>query len=1019
MDMTFLKEFENPSSIHRGAPFWAWNTRLNQDELLWQIDRLKEMGLGGFTIHSRIGLETPYMGEEFMTLVKACVEKARRENMQAYLYDEDRCPSGTAGGEVTKDRRFQGRRLVFTPVERPEVTPHTAVEEAGRLMARYEIQLKDGWMSGYRRLAEGEKGDNVWYAYLMRIPSFPYYNGQTYLDTLNPEAVEAFVQKAYEPYWREVGEEFGSLIPSIFTDEPQFYHYVGLQLSTDRAEAELPCTEALFDYYAGRYGEDLLDSLPELIWELDGGRVSSTRWRYHDCVTEMFVCAYADTVGRWCGDHGIALTGHMMDEHCLLSQTGRVGEAMRSYRAFQIPGIDILCDAKEYGTAKQAQSVVHQKGGREMTSELCGVTNWDYDFRGHKLQGDWQAALGVTHRVPHLAWVSMEGEGKRDYPASIGYQSPWYREYPLIENHFARLNTALKQGNPCVRVGVIHPIESYWLAFGPQDKTGALRDEMQRQFDQTVEWLLFGLIDFDFISEGLLPSQKTSVKEERLCVGEMAYDVIVVPNCLTLRRTTVELLQKMPAEKVLILGDSPRYQEGEKSPDLEELVNRCTRVSFRYTALMEALESYRCVDLRETNGNRTSNRIYQMRRTENGWWIFIANARGTANKDVPQRQDVTLTLWPEDMTGYRAVCFDTMNGRYGTVETTVEDGRLSLATQLYDHDSLLLYVTKESCPGEKAMENGNTYSNLREVGRLPHPSTFVLSEPNVLVLDQATYQLDDGEWEPREDSLYIDNILRTRLGYPLKGDACIQPWANTAPPAPAHRLKLRYDFFSHVEVPAKLALERPWEVQLLWNGEAIPVLPEGYFVDKSIHTVPLPGIRRGWNQLEVTVAYNDRTNLEWMYLLGDFGVAVKGDTAYITPMPGDILFGDWCTQGLPFYAGNVTYHCDIDVEEGRYILEAAKFRAPLLSVQLDGQDIGKIAFAPYRLDLGSLRGRHRVSITAYGCRINAFGQLHNCDEQIWWYGPETWRTEGERFCREYVLRRSGVLAAPRILRYED
>ena len=60
--------------------------------------------------------------------------------------------------------------------------------------------------------------------------------------------------------------------------------------------------------------------------------------------------------------------------------------------------------------------------GREaVLSELYGVTNWDFNFLGHKAQGDWQAALGVTVRVPHLAWVSMAGESKRDYPAPLSY----------------------------------------------------------------------------------------------------------------------------------------------------------------------------------------------------------------------------------------------------------------------------------------------------------------------------------------------------------------------------------------------------------------------------------------------------------------------------------------------------------------------------------------------------------------------------------------------------------------------
>lgn len=156
----------------------------------------------------------------------------------------------------------------------------------------------------------------------------------------------------------------------------------------------------------------------------------------------------------------------MMEEPTLASQTAALGEAMRSYRSFDLPGIDMLCDSRELTTAKQAESAVHQFGYEGMLSELYGVTNWDFDFRGHKLAGDWQAALGVTIRVHHLAWTSMAGEAKRDYPASISYQSPWYKEYHLIEDYFGRLNTALTRGSAEVKVGVVHPVD-------PTGSTGA------------------------------------------------------------------------------------------------------------------------------------------------------------------------------------------------------------------------------------------------------------------------------------------------------------------------------------------------------------------------------------------------------------------------------------------------------------------------------------------------------------------------------------------------------------------
>ncbi len=85
--------FENPANEYRAAPFWGWNCELDKEMLLRQIDCLKEMGFGGFHMHSRAGISIKYLGDEYMELVKACVKKAKAEGMYAYLYDEDRWPS--------------------------------------------------------------------------------------------------------------------------------------------------------------------------------------------------------------------------------------------------------------------------------------------------------------------------------------------------------------------------------------------------------------------------------------------------------------------------------------------------------------------------------------------------------------------------------------------------------------------------------------------------------------------------------------------------------------------------------------------------------------------------------------------------------------------------------------------------------------------------------------------------------------------------------------------------------------
>lgn len=69
------------------------------------------------------------------------------------------------------------------------------------------------------------------------------------------------------------------------------------------------------------------------------------------------------------------------------------------------------------------------------------------------------------------------------------------------------MNTALTRGKARVRIGVVHPIESYWLHYGPKEQTALIREEMESRFRNLTEWLLFSQLDFDFIAESLLPIQ--------------------------------------------------------------------------------------------------------------------------------------------------------------------------------------------------------------------------------------------------------------------------------------------------------------------------------------------------------------------------------------------------------------------------------------------------------------------------------------------------------------------------------
>lgn len=1024
--------FLTPTSSFRGAPLWAWNTKLNKDQLLRQIECFKKMGMGGFFIHVRTGLQSEYLGKEYMDCVRMCTEKAKQLGMLCWLYDEDRWPSGTAGGQVTRNRQYRARYIVFTPEKRGDNYSVSAdafyahqEQYRGYLIARYCVELQDGFLRDYRRLDNSEPDPdegNIWWAYLEIAEETAWYNHQTYVNTLDRKATQCFIDYTHEAYCKEVGEEFGKTIPAIFTDEPQFREKQCLSFPEEKKDIVIPYTDDFDDTYFAEYGEHILDSLPELIWQLENNRVSTSRYRYHNHLCDRFASGYIDVIGKWCEEHHLMFTGHLMQEPYLSTQTQSVGEAMRLYHSFQLPGVDMLCNGKEFTTVKQAQSVSRQYGRPGVLCEMYGVTNWDFSFKDHKLMGDWLAALGITTRVHHLAWLSMAGERKRDYPASINYQSPWYTEYSFIEDYFGRINTALTRGKPQVRVGIIHPIESYWLFWGPEQQTADYRQEIENTFQGITDWLLFGLVDFDFISEALLPHFCPTAESCSLRVGEMEYDVIIVPGCVTLRKSTIACLEKFSGcgGKVIFAGNVARYVDGTPDDRALKLAQKCETIPFSKSAVIDAVSTYRDIDILDGQGKRTDNLIYQMRSEGASKWLFICHVNRTEKTNILNQIFNIESDWREKRIirikgRYSAKLYDAITGEIKDWPTRIDGDTTTIQISFYSDDSVLFFLEPSDSSTECKIEHEG-FSVKHRAEYLPEPAASCFSEPNVLLLDQAEYQLDNSDWNNTEEILRIDQKLRDQLGYIQRHYGKAQPWLEK-PGDEVHLVRLKYRIASEVEVSdALIALEYSENMQLTLNGEPVDLDScTGFYVDESIKTFRLPTLHASENELIAEIFLKDETDLESMYLLGEFGVKVTGRKAVIVQKEKELLYGNLGTQGYPFYSGNITYECEYVSDGSRVALCVPKWAGSVISISIDGEKKGLIALEPNALELGSLStGPHRISITVFGNRFNTFGAIHNCVDHYQWYGPNAWRTHGTEWSYQYQLKETGILSTPMI-----
>lgn len=1025
---TVLSEelFKNPTSEYRGAPFWAWNCKMNKEMLTEQIEILKEMGFGGFHMHSRTGMDHEYLGEEFMGLVSACVEKAKEENMYAWLYDEDRYPSGFAGGYVTRHKKFRERPLIFTKDKKENVDfdKETAVEnDSYYFVGAYDVSLNEkGEIEKYRRVGFNEESDNKWYAYLRAIQSNPWYNNYCYVDAMNGEAIDEFIKVTHEKYKKRFGDDFGKTIPAIFTDEPNCGRMWAKQFAHGDEDGVMLWTLDFDETYKNTYGIDITDKIPELFWNLKNNVLSQARYYYHCHVNKRFSEAFTDKVGKWCEDNNIYLTGHVLDEENMFRMTTCIGETMTLYKGFGIPGIDVLCDRIEWSTAKQCQSIVHQYGKEGMLSELNGVMGWEYDFRDYKFHGDWQAALGVTVRVPHLSWVSMEGRAKRDYPASFNYQSPWYKEHKYLEDHYARLSTVLTRGNPIVKVGVIHPIESYWTNFGTNDTTGFIREDMDENFAKLVEYLLFGEIDFDFISEALLPSQYGGA-DKKLKVGVMEYNTIIVSGCMTLRRTTVDILKEFVQKggRVIFVGDVPGHIEAVPSGEIKEMSKECVNIPFSKSAIIKALEDERIISLNDEDGETSRKFIYNMREDGDYKWLFIAHGiKGDEHRvfthdtcktcqDVSNGQKVFIRV----KGSFKPTVYDTISGEKYEIAYKIENGWTVFEYVFYLNNSLLVRL-------EEAKEMSGTGEvkppgQVKEAFYVPE-AKLTREEYNVLMLDTCEFALDDGEFEKEEEILRIDNLCRARLSIPKRTECTAQPWA-VAEETPCHSITLKFKVTSAIDFDgALLAIERPEDAEIYFNNEYIEPEITGYFTDKAIKTINLPRINKGENILTVKIPFAERTNLEWLYILGEFDVKLVGTAKKIVPIDEEKGFGSVTNMGMPFYGGSLVYECEFETtKDGDAYIRCGAFRGPVIRAYVDDTDAGVIAIQPYTVKVKDLKaGKHKLSFTLYGNRCNSFNSVHNINFDDYWNGAIQWDTEDGKWSYEYNLKDFGILHSPMI-----
>ncbi len=1012
------QEFANPPLAFRGAPFWSWNDGLKVEELSRQVRDMKAHGMGGFFMHSRDGLETVYMGPEWLDCIRETVRVAKEEGMGAWLYDEDRWPSGAAGGLVPARGGDAFRAKVVT-VEECEAPP----ENTEDVLAIFAAVVEGGTIVSARRLTFDATAVQVGDTLLVfrREVSGPseWFNDDAYADNLNPDAVATFIDITYEAYRKEVGEEFGGAVPGIFTDEPNIF------APTARSGLRaLPWTDALDTYFRGRRGYDLLDVLPWLFY--DGQRASKARHDYWYTISQRFTEAYSKQLGEWCEKHGLAFTGHYLMETEMGHGIIRGGAIMPHFRYQHVPGIDMLTEqTHENLTIKQCTSVANQFGRKRVLSELYGCSSWELTFEGQKWSGDWQYVLGVNLRCQHLALYTLRGCRKRDYPPAFNYNTTWWKYNGVVEDYFARVGRVLTEGEAVRDVLLLHPVATGWSMLGEGQQSREEVDAYGERLNQFTRALLAAHYDFDFGDEQIMATDGR-VGDEALWVGQAAYKAVVIPpDTGTLLSSTVKLLEQFleAGGAVIAVEPTPTMIEAEPSDRVRALLagEGITIVPDK-AGLGAALEAVlpRRVSLRNVQGQEATPLLYMQRSFGGKFAYFVVN------NDRHSGYDIELAL---EGRGHVEE-WNPLTGEMKGIPASSRGGKLCFRAHFAPAGSRLYVVDPQGTPERVApkLEPARVHvlRRAKNASFVGPACTFSRTDPNVLTLDMCQHRMGDGEWSQTMEVWRAQNEIRTALdmrpnyynGLPQRYKWALEPHPRDGAP-----VELRFTF-AVKDVPASpiyLLVEGASQFAITLNGRTVSNEAVGWYLDRSFHKVALPTLAEGANVLVLGCAYTNYMELEDCYLIGNFGVGI--DRAIIAE-PQKLHFGDWTTQGYPHYAGSMIYHgeLDYDPKEGERVrVYLGEYAAVDVAVHVNGTLAGHIPWISENgLDITPhlIPGVNKVNIEVVSSPRNMLGPLHLATGREPWTDWRSFRRTDETYTPDYVLKAWGLMGQVRLQREE-
>ena len=956
---SLLEEFKDPGIEYRPAPLWVWNNDVSREDIDFSLVELKEKGMGGVFIHPRTGLITEYLSDEWFDLVAYSIEKAKEIGLKVWIYDENVCPSGFAGGHVFNEMpesNNQGTVLTVRRMAKLDLKPPQSQKAEFIFEKAGECWIN---ITGKAQQKEGISGEYAVFFLKNFNTGDPNFAGFSYVDLMAKGVTEKFMEITMKGYEMVGKNEFGKLIPGIFTDEPQIGAGEGLRYTPD-----------LFEEFRKRWGYNLENELMSLTEET--GNWKKVRHDYRSVLLELFIERWAKPWYEYTKKNNLVWTGHYWENTWPDIYHGPDNMAM--YAWHQMPGIDLLFNSLElrpdqFGNnmaVKELSSIANQFERHRTLSETYGGAGWDLRFEDMKRLGDWEFALGVNFLNQHYSSLSLVGHRKQDYPQSFLNYDPYWHLYKNQMDYFARLSVALSSGRQINRILVLEPTTSVWMYYG--GGTNQKLKDIGNSFKGMVQFLEDNQVEYDLGCENVIKGHG-SVKGKNFIVNKRAYDLVVIPDKMeNIDRATFLLLKDYigAGGSVLQLGENLQLIDGDQSEAMSEITEKENWI--KSSLSKKVVEEYLLSDDFLLTPS-VSGRVHHNRRILNdGQVLFVSNF------SLEEEANATVTV---KSASAEEIC--PLTGKIKPLWFKKEGDKISFPVHLFPGESLMVFIhdIKALLSEDKPDETLKKLVHVRDckVERL---------HPNVLTLDYVTLNLMGNDKGNMYYARASDSIYK-RFGYekgcPWKGVQYKTVFLDQNKSyKEGDRFEISYAFNLDPDVDRgimKLVVEQASMYKITLNGLEIKAGKETW-LDPDFNNLDIGKfVKTGKNEVKLSMArFDNRCDPSPVYVLGNFLLKPAEKGWNMVPLK-DIKIGSWKEQGFPFYGESVKYTKTIKVEnQGDYELQLSKWNGTVAEVFVNNESVGVIQNQPYIKKVKLEAGKNDLSVVVYGSLKNVFGPHH-------------------------------------------